>query len=297
MDRFADLQLFLRVARLGSLRAAAQELGLTPPAVSKRLAALEARLGVRLLNRTTRRLSVTPEGETYLADGARLLAEFDELERGMAGGRLAPQGLLRINASFGFGRRHVAPMAARFAAKHPRLEVQLQLTDRPMNLVEHGYDLGIRVGELADTGASARLLARNRRVLCASPDYLRKRRAPATLAELSRHACIVLREDDAAYGLWRLTSGTREETVKVRGSMSTNDGECAVAWALAGFGILHRSEWDVAQHEAAGRLVRVLPDWSAPADIHAVFPTRQQLPARVRRFVDFMAQALDPPRS
>jgi len=290
MNSLSDLAFFALVVKHGSLAAVARELGVTPPAVTTRLAALERRLGVRLLNRTTRRLSVTHEGEIYLADGARILADVEELERRVASARALPRGLLRVNATFGFGRRFVTPAISAFIKAFPEVEVQLQLTDRPANLVDQAFDVGIRIGEIPDSRMTARLLAANRRLLCASPLYLKTHSTPAVPNDLQRHQCIVLREDDTAYGSWHLRKGRRQETVKVRGPLSTNDGEAALEWALAGHGILLRSEWHAAPFLRSGRLRPVLDDWSLPpADIYAVYPERLNLSAKVTAFVDFLA--------
>jgi DNA-binding transcriptional LysR family regulator len=295
MDAVSDLAFFALLIKQGSLAAVARELGVTPPVVTKRLAALEQRLGVRLLNRTTRRMSVTHEGEVYLSNGARILADIEELEMKVVSSRAEPKGLLRVNASFGFGRRHIAPAVAAFARRHPEVEVQLQMTERPMNLVDAAYDVGIRIGELPDARITARKIASNRRLLCASPLYLDKAAAPLTPNDLQRRDCIVIREDEAAYGVWQLNNGRRQETVKVRGTLSTNDGETALAWALEGYGILMRSQWDAAPYLRSGRLVPVLEEWSLPAaDIFAVYPQRLNLSAKVGAFVDFLAQRFAP---
>ncbi|KAF7963471.1 LysR family transcriptional regulator [Cupriavidus sp. UYMU48A] len=291
MDAFSDLAFFVLLVKRGSLAGAAQQMGVTPSAASKRLAALEARLGVRLLHRTTRRLSVTQEGEAYLAQGGRILAELEELEQGLAGSRVTPHGLLRVNATLGFGRRHLAPAVAAFLRAYPQVEVQLELSDRALNLAEQGFDVGIRVGGLPDARLNARRLAGNRRLLCASPQYLSAHGTPASPRELAQHRCIVIRESDETYGTWQLYAGTRQETVKVRGPATTNDGETAVGWALEGLGLLLRSEWDVAPLLRSGRLQPVLPEWSAaPADIFAVYLSRDHLSARVRAFIDFLAE-------
>lgn len=294
MDPVSDLSFFVLLARLGNLSAAAQQLGVTPPTVSKRLAAIERRLGVRLLQRTTRRVSLTPEGETYLVDGTRVLAELEALERTVAGSRAVPQGLLRVSATLGFGRRHIAPVLSRFARRYPEVEVQLQLGDRPVNLVEQGFDLQVRLGELPDARLTARLLARNERVLCASPAYLRRAGTPASPRELAQQACLFIRESDDTFGTWHLKAGAKVETVKVRGPLASNDGECVLGWALDGHGILMRSMWEAAPMLRSGRLVRVLPEWSLPpADIHVVFPTRAHLSAKTRALVDFLLEAFE----
>lgn len=291
MDRVSDLEFFTQLVKQGSLAALARELGVTPPAITARLAQLEKRLGVRLLNRTTRRLSVTHEGEIYLATGARLLEELQELEQVVSSSRGTPKGLLRINATFGFGRRHVAPAIVEFARRYPEVEVQLELTDRSVNLTDKAFDIGIWFGTVPDSRMVARKIVSNKRLLCASPDYLKRAGMPQVPRDLQSHQCIVLRESDAAYGTWYLTRGSRQETIKVRGMLSTNDGETGVLWALAGYGILMRSEWDIHEHVRAGRLVPVLADWALPvADIFAVYPERANLSAKVSAFIDFLTE-------
>ncbi|MGY2485406.1 LysR family transcriptional regulator [Cupriavidus sp. CP313] len=291
MDNLSDVAFFACINKHGSLAGAAQELGVTPPAVSKRLAGLEARLRVRLLHRTTRRISLTPEGESYLVEGARILAEMEALERSITGTGSTPHGLLKIGATLGFGRRHIAPALSGFSRRFPNIEVQLYLTDRPLNLVEQGLDAMIHFGEMPDVRLTARLLANNRRLLCAAPSYLEARGEPSSPRELARHNCIFIREADETFGTWHLRHGAQQETVKVRGTMSTNDGESALAWALDGQGLIVRSEWDVAEHLRSGALRRVLPQWQfAPADIHLVFPARNHRPDKVRALVDFLLE-------
>lgn len=289
MDSISDLGFFVLVSKAGSLAAAAQEMGVTPPTASKRLASIERRLGVRLLNRTTRRMSLTAEGEAFLSEGSRLLDEILLLEQRLTGARAAPRGLLRVRATLGFGRRHVTPAVSAFALKHPQVEVQLHLSDRPTNLVEEGFDVVVRIGELADRRLTARRIADNARLLCASPAYLRGADEPSKPADLQAHQCIVIRESDETYGSWHLTRGSQRETIKVRGRLSTNDGGAALDWALKGHGILMRSQWDVARHLRSGRLRIVLPQWKLPpADIYAVFPTKKDLSAKTRAFVDHL---------
>lgn len=290
MDPVSDLSFFVLLARLGSLTAAAQQLGVTPPTVSKRLAALESRLGVRLLNRTTRRVSLSAEGEAYLAEGSRLLGELQVLEQTIAGSRAAPRGLLRVHGTLGFGRRHLAPALSAFARLHEEIEVQLTLSERPVNLVEQGIDLAVTLGELPDVRLTSRRLAPNQRLLCASPRYLRHAGEPSRPSELASHQCIVLRESDETFGVWPLRQGSRRETVKVRGRLATNDGDAALQWALEGHGILLRSAWDATPYLRSGRLRQVLSDWHLPdADVSAVYPTKQNLSARTRACVDFLA--------
>jgi DNA-binding transcriptional LysR family regulator len=294
MDPISDLAFFVLLARLGKLNATAQALGVTPPTASKRLAALEQRLGVRLVQRTTRRISLTAEGEAYLADGARLLDELQALEQTVAGARATPRGLLRVHGTLGFGRQQLAPAISQFALAHPEVDVQLQLSDLPVNLVAQGLDVAVQFGALPDAQLTARRLASNRRVLCAAPRYLQARGEPLRPADLAGHACIVLRENDDTFGTWHLQHSGRQETVKVRGRLSTNDGETALRWALDGHGILLRSAWDAAPYLRSGRLRPVLPDWQPPSgDVTAVYPSRQNLSARTRAFVDFLVAWFD----
>jgi DNA-binding transcriptional LysR family regulator len=281
---------FSLLARCGSLSGAARELQITTPAVSKRLAQMEARLGVQLLSRTTRRIGLTAEGEVYLAHARHILAQIDDMESLVASAVTAPQGLLRVNTTLGFGRSHIAPLVAQFARQHPQVQVQLQLTVNPPPPGDDAYDVCVCFGEPPDARVIARRLAPNRRLLCASAAYLARQGTPKTPHDLTQHSCLGIRQGDEAFGAWRLTSGKRMEVVKVRGPLSTNDGEIAVSWALAGHGIVLRAEWDVARYLRSGRFRQVLAGWQTPpADIHAVYPQRHQVSARVRVFVDFLA--------
>lgn len=292
-DGVSELAFFVLLARAASLSAAARELAVTPPAVSKRLMLMEQRLGVRLLNRSTRRLSLTAEGETYLAQARAILDAIRDMEESVAGGAGETRGLLRLNATLGFGRTVIAPLVSLFAARHPDVEVQLQLSDRAIDLVEDAYDLGIRFGAPPTDRLSARKILSNRRFLCASPAYLRRHGAPQTPEELARHRCILHRQNDEAYASWRLHKGRKNVTVKVRGAVSSNDGDVVLGWALDGHGILQRSEWDLNKYLDSGRLQLVLPDYALPpADLYAYYPSRRHLPARVRTLIDFLVEQL-----
>lgn len=293
----ADLGFFSTLAMAGSLSAAARELGISTPAVSKHLALMESRIGVALVNRTTRRMSLTPEGELYLEHARRILGEIDGLQELLGVASSSPKGLLRINATLGFGRTHVSPLISKFVRRHPGVEVQLQLSVNPPPLTDDAYDVCIRFGEPPDSRVVSRRIAPNRRVLCASPAYLARHGTPKVPHDLVRHNCIGIRQGEEAYGVWRLTSGrgrhATTESVKTRGNLATNDGEIAVNWALDGLGILMRAEWDIGRHLRSGRLVQVLPQYATPdADIYAVYPQRHQLAVRVRTFVDFVAQSI-----
>jgi len=292
----SELSFFASLATCGSLSAAARELGITTPAVSKRLSQMEARTGVALVNRTTRRMSLTPEGEVLFDHARRILGEIAELDQLLTMSKGQPKGQLRVNATLGFGRLHVAPAISRYVLAYPEVDVQLQLSVNPPALTDDQFDVCIRFGEPADTRVIAKRLARNRRLLCAAPAYLAARGVPASPLDLVRHNCICIRQGDEAYGAWRLAplrdAAGVAETVKVRGNLTTNDGEIAVNWALDGHGILMRAEWDIERYLESGRLVQVLAQYRTPdADIYAVYPQRDQLSARVRTFVAFLAES------
>jgi len=290
-----DLAFFQRLAQAGSLTATARELGLSLSAVSKRLKQLEARLGVTLASRTTRRLTLTPEGERYLVRGAAILEELVELEEALGAQRAELSGPLKINATFGFGRRHVAPLLSHFCARHPGVAASLELSNFPLTPGEQGVDIGIRVGEPPDSRLVARHVLANRRVLCASPRYMASMPPLETPADLSAHPCLVLRENDSDYAVWRFRrrEGGVEQAVKVAGPLASNDGEVIVGLALAGHGVMLRSWWDVHEWLARGELVELLPGWrGVRADFHAVYRPRRHVPARLRAFVELLQREL-----
>jgi DNA-binding transcriptional LysR family regulator len=287
-----DLIFFQQIVKQGSLSAAARELGITPAAVSKRLAKIEESLGVALVRRTTRRLSLTDEGEQFLASARRILTDLEEMEQQVAQNRHAPKGLLRVNAPLGFGRTYITPIVSRFIKQYPEVEVQLQLTDHPLSLVDDTFEIGIRFGEIPDARLVARRIAPNRRLVCAAPSYLKAHGVPKVPHDLVHHNCIVLRQNETAYGLWRFSKGKATETVKVRGTLSSNDGEVALNWVLAGHGLMLRAEWDIAKYVRTGRLVILLEDYATePADIFAVYSERQARSPRVRAFTDFLVNS------
>ncbi len=293
----SELAFFSALVAAGGLSAAARNMGISTPAVSKRLAQMEARLGVTLVTRTTRRMLLTPEGELYLAHARRILADIEDMEQLLAGARAEPRGLLRVNASPGFGRSHVSPMVSRFVRRYPEVKVQLLLTVNPPSFIDDAFDVCIRFGRPPDARIIARRLAGNRRLLCASPEYLAAHGTPQTPADLAQHACIDIQQGGEAYGVWRLAGGrgahARAESVKIHGNLATNDGEVAVRWALDGLGVLMRAEWDILRYLKDGRLVQILPDYQTPdADIYAVYAPRHQLSRRIRAFVDFAMESL-----
>ena len=299
-----DLGFFAALAHAGSLTAAARELGLSNAAVSRRLHQMESRLGVSLISRTTRRMSLTPEGEIYLEHARQILTCLDDLENSLWGNRQAPQGLLRVNATLGFGRSHIAPLLSQFATQYPRIDIQLQLSVNPPASADDAYDVCFRFGNPPDSRSIARFIAPNKRVLVASPGYLQKAGEPRTPADLARHNCIGIRQGDEAYGVWRFASATGKgksqqaagESVKVRGNLTTNDGGIAVSWALDGHGILLRAQWDVERYLQSGQLVQVLGRYSSPdADIYAIYPQHLKTSPRVKALVDFVAAAFKAP--
>ncbi|WP_175526072.1 LysR substrate-binding domain-containing protein [Paracidovorax konjaci] len=285
-----DLRVFVAVVRKASFAEAAVELGASPAYVSKRIRLLEQDLAVKLLHRTTRRVVVTEEGERVFHWAQRILDDWDQLLQEVAVTRREPRGLLRVSCSFGFGRQIVAPALSRLVERHPGLQVRLEVFDRLVDVAGEGFDLDVRVGDDIAPHLIARRLADNHRVLCAAPAYLARKGTPRTVADLAGHDCLVIKERDHPFGVWRLRSGAVDETVKVRGPLSANNGEMAVQWAADGRGIVLRSLWDVAPELEAGRLVRLLPEWQQEANIWAVYPTRLDRSAKVRVCVEFLEE-------
>jgi LysR family transcriptional activator of dmlA len=285
-----DLRVFLTVIRKHGFAAAADELGLSPAYVSKRIQILETTLGTRLLHRTSRRIALTEDGERVQRWALRILDDFVQLHDELADARALPSGHLHLCSSFGFGRNHVAPAVSLLAAQYPDLEIRLDLFDRTVDIVNEGFDLEIRVGDDIPGQHIGRQLVTNRRVLCAAPEYLQRRGTPQTLAELEQHDCLVIKERDNAFGLWQLQREAISTSVRVRGPLSSNNGEIVLQWALDGRGVLLRSLWDVKPLLAQGRLVQVLADYSQPANVWAVYPTRLAYSGKLRACVEFLQQ-------
>ncbi len=293
MSAIDDLSFFQQVATRGSLTEVARQLGLSLPAVSKRLSQLEARLGVQLLQRTTRRLSLTPEGTLYLEGGRPILRQLEELESALNTQHPTLQGRLRINGTLGFGRRHLAAVVSEFARLHPQLEISLELTSQPLSLLDDQFDIGVYMGEPPDSRLIGVRLLENPRILCASPKYLEGMPALTHVEDLAQHNCIVLRQFGSDYAIWRFSKMDKHYSHKVSGTLSSNDGEVAVSLALEGHGLILRSRWDVQEHLESGRLQRVLERYQAPpADIFAVYQHRRHIPQRISVFVQYLAQAL-----
>lgn len=287
-----DLRVFAAVVRKSSFAGAAEELGMSPAYVSKRIAILEQALDVRLFHRSTRRVVVSADGEQVYARVLAILSSLDSLFDEVAERQGVPRGQLRVSSSFGFGRNVVAPAIAGLVAAHPALQVRFEVLDRLVDIVGEGFDLDIRVGEDIEANLIARKLMSNHRILCASPSYLARRGAPRTLAELAGHDCLPIKERDLPFGVWRLRQGADEEVVKVTGPLSTNHGEIALQWAVAGAGIVLRSLWDAQPLLAQGTLVQVLPGYTQEANVWAVYPQRLASSAKVRVCVDFLERHL-----
>jgi LysR family transcriptional activator of dmlA len=291
-----DLRVFVAVVRKGGFAAAAEELGMSPAYVSKRIGVLEDLLGVRLFQRTTRRVVITADGEQVYARAQAILEQLDDLVDEVSERRRAPSGMLRICSSFGFGRKLVAPAIAQLAASHPGLQIRFEVFDRMVDIVAEGFDLDVRVGDEIAPQLIARRLRPNGRILCAAPAYLTRHGTPKNLQDLAGHQCLPIKERDHPFGVWRLRGKNGDETVKVSGALSTNHGEIALRWALDGAGIVLRSRWDAQPYLDSGQLVVVLPEYTQEANVWAVYPQRLAGSAKLRVCVEFLDAQLAMPR-
>jgi len=292
-----DIEFFAVIAESSSLAAAARRLDVTPPAVSQRLRQLESRMGVRLVDRSSKQLNLTPEGELLAARGAGVLSDIEVISAALSKSRNSVSGPLRVAAPFGFGRAHVAPAMAAMKQRFPDVELVLNLFDNPLGSVRSdSWDVLVHLGAPPDSTFRLRRLAPNRRLLCAAPDYLERHGEPLHPDDLRRHVCGVIREDEKDVSLWRFTLAQSESpTVRIRPAFASNDGDVVTAWALAGLGIVERSEWAVADDLRTGRLIEVLPDWQlADADVVALLGPREGRAVRVDHFVDTLREALTP---
>lgn len=291
MDKFKQLETFVAVAALGSLTAAARVEGIAPAMIGRRMNDLEARLGVKLMNRTTRRLSLTEEGSALLEEAQRILRDLTETEARVSQGSVRPEGLLRISAPAGFGRRHVAPAIPEFARQYPEVMVTLDLSDRLVDLVEERYDCAIRIGDLDDSQYIGTRLADNQRVIVAAPNYLKQHGRPMTPDDLSRHNCLSFGQQGNQAKGWLLKQSGKVRPFRVKGSLSCSDGSVLHQWTLAGLGLSWRSLWEVREDIEQGKLITVLDNFAAPANgIYAIRPERKHVPLRVRLFVEHLKQ-------
>lgn len=291
MSQFKQLATFVEVAAKGSLSAAARSEGIAPAVIGRRLDALEARLGVKLLQRTTRKIVLTNEGMAFLEDCQRILADVEDAEAAVSERSVKASGHLTISAPAGFGRQHVAPLLPSFLAEHREVTLTLNLNDRVVDLLSEGIDVAIRIAPLSDSTMIGVKLADNKRVLVAAPDYIKRYGAPVALDDLVQHNCLAMSSDGSQRG-WTFRQNGRNVTLKVAGNMECNDGEVLHDWALAGKGLAWRSMWEVAAAIESGKLVTVLDQFAAAGnDIYAVFAQRRHLPLRIRAFVDFLRRA------
>ncbi len=297
MDKLKQLESFVSVATRGSLTAAANAEGVAPAIMGRRLDGLEERLGVKLLLRTTRRITLTHEGSAFLEDCQRLLSDLANAEASVSAGGIKASGHLRITAPAGFGRRHVAPLVPRFRELHPEVTISLNLSDRVVDIAGEAYDCAVRVGDMPDSSLVSVRMADNRRLCVATPAYLKRCGTPQTPADLSRFDCLTLSSDASQTRGWAFKHSDGEVVyLKPAGPLDCSDGQVLHDWCLAGYGIAWRSTWEVESEIAAGQLVAVLEDYAAPPNgIYAVFPQRKHLPLRVRLWIDFLKECYGSP--
>lgn len=295
MDQFKQISTFVDVVARGSLSAAARAEGIAPAMVGRRLDALEERLGVKLLQRTTRKIALTNEGTAFLEDCQRILAELAEAEAAVSERSAHATGHLMISAPAGFGRQHVAPLMPSFLAEHRDLTLTLNLNDRVVDLIGEGIDVAIRIADLSDSNLIGVKLADNKRVVVASPAYLKRHGTPRSLDDLARHNCLAISSEGSQRG-WTFRHNGKNVTIKVPGNMVCNDGAVLHDWAMAGRGLAWRSMWEVGTAIDSGKLATVLDEFAAPGnDIYAVFAQRRHLPLRIRALVDFLRRTYAQP--
>lgn len=291
-----DLIFFCNIARANSLAEAARNMNVTAPAVTQRLRALETRLGVRLLERSSSGINLTDEGRLILDEGPKILSSVEALSEQLSDRIKTVSGHLQVAAPYGFGRRYVAPIVDQFSRTFPSVPVTLHLSEKPARMLDDNWDIIIHIGELGAQGRLMTTLAPNKRLLVASPQYLATAPALTSPRELSAHRCLALRENDEDVTLWRFSNASNDYlTIRIDPSMCTNDGEVLRDWALYGQGIAVRSEWDVAPHLADGTLVHVLPEWELPnTDIVAFLNSRQYRSRRVDEMLKMLRRGLKP---
>ena len=288
-----DLRLFCVVARNRSFAETSRELGISKAVVSKRIALLEGAVQESLFHRTTRNVSLTAQGEIVHQWAQRILEDVDLMGEAISREKAAPSGLLRICSSTGFGRSRLAPALSALARQCPQLEIQVELFDRLVDLVDEGFQLDIRIGQVREGNVIKRRIARNRRVLCASPVYIERFGMPLSLEDLKAHRCIPIRERDQDFGRWELDGPDGLVAIKVSGPLSANNGEIVRQWAIDGHGIILRSTWDISREIETGVLVPVLPWYFQQADVWAVYPSRLSVSAKVKVCVEFLEQWFD----
>ena len=296
MDKLTQIQAFVDVAEQGSLAKAALGQHITPVMLGRRIDALEKRLGVKLMHRTTRHLTLTEQGTIYLDHCRKLLADMEHADRQVSEGRHRATGHLIVSAPAAFGRMHVAPHASGFVQTHPDVRISFNLTDRVVDLVRDGYDVGIRIGGVIDPSFVAVKLASNRRVVCGTPDYFERHGIPRTLDDLARHNCLAFNLQGGQQRGWYFQVDGKQVTVRVEGNLNCNDGELLHRWAMEGLGLAWRSSWEIQAQLASGELITVLDEYALPQyDILAVYPQQRNLPAKVRFFIDMLKEIYSRP--
>lgn len=295
MSDITDWKVFTRAAELNNLSAAGRDLRMSSAVISNRIAKLEQQLGVRLLNRTTRRVSLTDEGQLFYDRSIKILQEIEELEQDVGARRESPRGSLAISAPAGFGKKHIAPFLPAFVDRHPDLEVKLRLTDHLVDLIHEGADIAIRIADLKNYSFIARKLASNTRAIVASPDYLKRHGTPKAPEDLLDHECLLLRFPGSQQFQWTLEGPERTVTLPVSGRIDSDNGEVLLNWCRDGAGISLKSMWEVGADLKSGRLIAILPEWKPLAHaIYALYPHSQLLPPRARAFIDFFAEIYGP---
>ena len=291
MDRLKQIESFVAVVARGSLTAAAAAEGMAPAVLGRRIDALEERLGVKLLLRTTRRITLTHEGSAFLEDCQRILADIGSAEASVSAGGVKASGYLRITAPAGFGRRHVAPLMPGFLARHPDVSLSLNLSDRVVDIAGEGVDIAVRVGDMPDSSLVSVRLADNRRLCVAAPAYLKRAGVPQHPSELGRHECLTLSSDASQTRGWAFSVNGQVSHLRPSGRLDCSDGQVLHAWCRQGLGLAWRSTWEVEADIASGALLPVLEAFAAPANgIYAVVPQRKHLPLRVRLWIDYLKQ-------
>jgi DNA-binding transcriptional LysR family regulator len=296
MDKFKQIETFVAVSGKGSLSAAANAEGVAPAIIGRRIDALEERLGVKLLVRTTRKVSLTFEGAAFLEDCQRILNDFQNAEASVSLGGVKASGHLKVTAPAGFGRIHIAPLIPQFMAINKDVTLSLDLSDRLVDIVNEGIDIAIRIGQLDDSSLVGTKLADNQRVVVASPAYLKMYGNPKHPSQLSHHTCLTFGSSGNQSRGWSFLIDGEQTQMKLSGSVECNDGAVLHDWAIAGQGIAWRSMWEVSEDLKAGRLVTILDEFRPPDNaIYAVFPQRKQMPLRVRMFIDYLKSAFQSP--
>jgi LysR family transcriptional activator of dmlA len=285
-----DLRVFITVIRKQSFAGAADELGVSPAYISKRIQVLETTLQTKLLHRSTRRLALTDDGEKARLWATRLLGDLNDFVDDLSLSKLTPRGHIYITSTFGFGRNHVAPAVSNLAEKYPELDIRLEVSDKSIDLVSEGFDLEIRIGNDLPEQHICKKLVSNKRVICASPKYISKYGEPKNIDELVYHNCLVIKERNNPFGVWLVNINDEQKTIKINGSLSSNNGEIVLQWALHGRGLILRSLWDVKPFLEDGSLVQVLTEYSQDANVWAIYPTRLSNSAKLRVCVEFFEE-------